>query len=97
MTNISTHKLSKENVPAKIGMPDSVPATDCRIDLKELCLGIVAKADKDHYFILSTWGMWFSYVAITLPACAWPANLALRIQSGVYFWHWLVKLTLHGN
>ena len=33
----------------------------------------------------STWAMWFCDVAITPLARAWPAELALRPRSGVYF------------
>ena len=32
-----------------------------------------------------TWAMWFCDVAITPLARAWPAELALRPRSGVYF------------
>ena len=34
---------------------------------------------------LSTWAMWFCDVAITPLARAWPADLALRPRSGMYF------------
>ena len=34
---------------------------------------------------LSTWAMWFCDVAITPLVRAWPADLALRLQSDVYF------------
>ena len=33
----------------------------------------------------STWAMWFCDVVITPLARAWPAELALRPRSGVYF------------
>ena len=64
--------------------------TNTRPHLKELCHHIsVFFSNGSRMGILiiqsSTWAMWFCDVAITPLARAWPAELALRSRSRVYF------------